>query len=201
MHFQPDAIYHIYNQDDNRQQTFFREENYLDFLKKMRTFILPHVDFLAYCLMRNHFHWLIHTKQSACNWINFLSGPDKTVNAPPRQQLNHQINIVLRSYTRAINNQENRSGSLFRQHTKAQNGWVDEFIDAAKRKNGTDDFTFGIGNDYALQCFHYIHGNPVRAGMVKNTSDWPYSSARDYAGIRNGNLCNQLLTKELLGFM
>jgi putative transposase len=29
---------------------------------------------------------------------------------------------------------------------------------------------------------NYIHMNPVRAGLCSNPDDWPYSSARDYAG-------------------
>ena len=199
MLFQPNAIYHIYNQGNNRQQVFFSDENYLFFLRKMRQFILPHADFLAYCLMPNHFHWLVVTKESACEWLDFSPTPNTSSNAKPRQRLSHQVNILLRSYTRAINNQEQRSGSLFRLHTKAKDGWIDEFVEAARRKNSTDDFRFGIDNDYALQCFFYIHENPVKAGLVPNPTDWPYSSARDYAGLRNGTLCNQLLAKELLG--
>ena len=34
---------------------------------------------------------------------------------------------------------------------------------------------------------------------VKIATDWPYSSASDYAGLRNGTLCNQGLAKQLLG--
>jgi len=198
MLFQPNAIYYVYNQGNNRQPVFFKEENYLFFLRKMRQFILPHADFLAYCLMPNHFHWLIVTKETACEYLDF-STADKPSNAKPRQRLSHQINTLLRSYTRAINNQEQRSGSLFRLHTKAKDGWIDEFVEAAQRRNGAEDFHFGVDNDYALRCFLYIHENPAKAGLVSNSTDWTYSSARDYAGLRNGTLCNQLLAKELLG--
>lgn len=55
MHFEPNAIYHIYNQGNNRQQVFFREENYLYCLRKMRKYLLPYGDLLCYCLMPNHF--------------------------------------------------------------------------------------------------------------------------------------------------
>ena len=30
----------------------------------------------------------------------------------------------------------------------------------------------------------YFHANPVRRGLVERTIDWPWSSARWYAGIR-----------------
>ncbi|MBK9734814.1 MAG: hypothetical protein IPO92_07550 [Saprospiraceae bacterium] len=36
--------------------------------------------------------------------------------------------IMLMSYTNAINKQEQRSGSLFRQNTKIQDGWIDDVI-------------------------------------------------------------------------
>jgi putative transposase len=52
---------------------------------------------------------------------------------------------------------------------------------------------------YAAMCFHYIHQNPLRVGIVERIEDWHYSAYRDYAGMRNGTLCNQQLTKELLG--
>ncbi|MCL4198120.1 MAG: transposase [Phycisphaerales bacterium] len=32
----------------------------------------------------------------------------------------------------------------------------------------------------------YIHQNPVRRGLVKRSTDWPWSSARWYAGDRSG---------------
>lgn len=198
MHFISNTIYHIYNQGNNRQKVFFRDENYLFFLSKMRHFILPHAHFLAYCLMPNHFHWLIITKESACEWLDFGTTTEKTTRYSPRQRLSHQINTLLRSYTRAINNQEDRSGSLFRLHTKAKDGWQDEFIEAAKANNGTGHFRFNSDNDYAAQCFHYIHENPSKAGLVLNPNDWLYSSARDYAGLRDGTLCNQVLARELL---
>ena len=32
----------------------------------------------------------------------------------------------------------------------------------------------------------YIHRNPMRAGLVQRPEDWPWSSARDYAGSVSG---------------
>lgn len=57
---------------------------------------------------------------------------------------------------------------------------------------------FRQDNDYAVQCFHYIHENAVKTGLCTVATDWLYSSARDYAGLRNGTLCNQALAKRLL---
>ncbi|MDD4236020.1 MAG: hypothetical protein PHF99_08405, partial [Bacteroidales bacterium] len=53
-------IYHIYNQGNNRRRIFLIRENYLFFLKKIETYILPYADILAYCLMPNHFHLMVY---------------------------------------------------------------------------------------------------------------------------------------------
>jgi hypothetical protein len=52
---------------------------------------------------------------------------------------------------------------------------------------------------YDLTCFNYIHQNPMKAKLVEKMEDWPYSSFRDYCGIRNGTLCNKELAVKLLG--
>lgn len=36
------------------------------------------------------------------------------------------------------------------------------------------------------ETVEYIHGNPVKAGLVRRPEDWKWSSARDYAEPRTG---------------
>jgi REP element-mobilizing transposase RayT len=119
------------------------------------------MDFLAYCLMPNHFHFLIQTKKEY-----------------QAEEATNAFRVLLSSYTRAINKQEDRTGSLFQQNAKAKS-----LEDAA---------------DYHFICFHYIHQNPMRARLVPRMEDWEFSSFRDYIGLRNGTLCNQALAKELI---
>ena len=222
MKYEPQTIYHIYNQGNNHQPIFFQEKNYIFFLNKMRTHLLPHVEILCYCLMPNHFHWLVYTKESAClpsnavkprqllnGGVSSLKQKDSSKSggdskSPPdystrnskdyQQNLSHAIGILLSSYTRAINKQEGRDGSLFRKETKSKNGIIDGFITIeGKNKN----LFFKPDNHYAATCFNYIHQNPVKANLCKKPEDWRYSSASDYAGLRNGTLCNQDLAKRL----
>ena len=183
MQFEASLMYHIYNQGNNKQPVFFKPENYLFFIRKMRTFMLPYVDFLCYCLMPNHFHFLVMVTKVAQPLPN---GKERS--------LNESIAIMLRSYSRAINKQEGRSGALFREETKAKNGIIDGFITL----DGKDsDHFFKSDNKYGRICFDYIHNNPVKPNLATKASDWPFSSAADYAGLRNGTLCNMDLARTL----
>jgi putative transposase len=209
MKYHPQTIYHIYNQGNNQQPIFFNADNYIFFLQKMRKHLSPHVEFLSYCLMPNHFHWLVYTKDSACapsnavkprqkfnggvsilsekDWSDDLKSSDQYLE-DYQQNLSRSIGTLLSSYTRAINKQEGRRGSLFRPKTKSKSGIIDGFITInGQHKN----LFFKPDNNYAATCFHYIHQNPVKANLSTTPEDWRYSSARDFAGLRNGTLCNQ----------
>jgi len=255
MNFYPNTLFHIYNQGNNRQQVFFTDENYYFFLWKMRAYLLPFGDMVAYCLMPNHFHWLFYVKETEVDklamkahleYVEMLRkkkkagvsegvtlsdtlttvGSDTLTPIPfhgsgieqaiagvaasegvtssdtltadsPKITLNESIGILQRSYTRAINKAQNRTGSLFRKECKAQDGWIEEFV-TLTNKAGKQDFRFLAGSSYAWQCFNYIHENPPKAKLALKPEDWPFSSARDYAGMRHGTLCNLELGRQLI---
>ena len=169
MNFESGSIYHVYNRGNNKQVIFFTRANYLFFLNKVRNEISPIADIISYCLMPNHYHLMIQAKE--------LSDDAK-------HPLSRKLGTLQSSYTRAINIQENRTGSLFQQKTKA--------IEIYSLYDSNDK------NDYLTTCFHYIHQNPLKAGLVMRMEDWEYSSFRDYAGFRKGTLINMQLAREIL---
>src|ERR1043165_3191633 len=57
-----DTYYHIYNRGVNRENIFIEERNYDLFLKLLEKHLLPVVDLVAYCMLRNHFHLLVRVK-------------------------------------------------------------------------------------------------------------------------------------------
>lgn len=162
MEFYPEKLYHIYNRGINKQSIFFDEKHYLLFLTKIRHHFLPHCHIIAYCLMPNHFHFMVETKPKL---VPFAFQKD--------------IGILLRSYTRKINHQRQRTGSLFQQHTKAK-------------------ILENSHYHYPFICFQYIHQNPIKANLVKKMGNWQFSSFKDYMGLRNGTLCNKRLAYERL---
>ncbi len=54
-----DHYYHIYNRGNQREDIFLERENYIYFLKKFRQYFGGITDTLCYCLMPNHFHFLL----------------------------------------------------------------------------------------------------------------------------------------------
>jgi putative transposase len=175
MEFFANNIYHIYNRGNNKNSIFLKEGNYIYFLQKVRKYILPHCDILAYVLMPNHFHFLIHADERTEKQM-----PEGSVS---KNVLSEGIRLLLSSYTKGINKQENRTGNLIQQNTKS------------KCVYDTDN---PYNTRYAATCFHYIHQNPLKAGFVNSIEEWKYSSFPDYAGLRNGTLCNKEMADNLL---
>ncbi len=57
-----DHFYHIYNRGINSCSVFIDEENYHFFLSRFKKYLSSFIEVYAYCLMPNHFHFLIRVK-------------------------------------------------------------------------------------------------------------------------------------------
>lgn len=167
MKFTDGNLFHIYNKGNNLQKIFFKEDNYFYFLSKIRKYICPHCDLLAYCLLPNRFNFFIHANKQT------VSCDEKG-----RNFLSEGFKYLLSSYTKAINVQQQRTGSLFTQNTHCRK---------------VDDGYF-----QSLICLLFIHQCPLKAGLVTKLEDWEFSSFRDYCGFRNGSLCRRDLAFDLL---
>ncbi len=208
-------IYHIYNQGNNRQQIFFNRENQLFFVQKMSDYLLPYCDILAWCLMPNHFHWMVYVRETKVEiparegvfYKDALSN-SPTYHVPAREgvsqrdtlsikqnmrTLNNSIGYLIRSYSQAVNKQMHFSGSLFRKETKADCITNPQEISPSfyNLGFGTRIMLHDPEKEYPQACFNYIHQNPVKAGLVKHAEDWEFSSFRDICGLRNGKLINR----------
>ena len=102
MHLVKNKYYHFYNRSNNKEVVFKENRNYLYFLIKYRKYLSNFVNTICYCLMPDHFHFLIK------------------IVSEETDQIKTNIGILLSSYTKAINKSFNWTGSLFQEHTKAK---------------------------------------------------------------------------------
>jgi putative transposase len=183
MHFEEEHIYHVYNRGNNKVPIFFSSKNYLHLLKKIRSEWLAYRDLYCYCLMPNHFHFMLQPKKEGCKPIVLKE------RVTHMQILSKAIGKTLSSYTQAINIQNNTTGNLFQKKTKAKCLTEQSIIEPPYHTK-----------DYLTNCFFYIHNNPLTANLVTDLSQWPYSSWPDYYGLRNGTLCNIEEAMNQIGF-
>ena len=207
MDFAEGHIYHVYNRGNNSQTVFFARQNYLFFLEKVRKYILPYADILAWCLMPNHFHLMIEvnrvvvdaSEQVTPNGSEGFTSSETLTKPSKKRTLNDSIGIILRSYSRAIQKQQKMTGSLFQKETKAlcltePQGVSQAYFNTHFGMMGNLDLP---ETNYLNVCFDYIHLNPVNAKLVAEPEDWEFSSYRDYYCGRKGKLINRELAKEM----
>ncbi len=155
--FQPEAYYHLYNHGNGNENIFRSNENYIWFLKRYKDYISPIANTFAYCLMPNHFHFLIQIK-SFDEIKAHYEQKEKSKSSEAfeaNKYVTQCFSNFLNSYAKAFNKMYNRKGSLF--------------LDNVQRK--------AVSNDsYFTQLIHYIHANPVHHGFVKSMEAWQYSS-------------------------
>ncbi len=88
-----DTYFHIYNRGVNRNTVFFDDENYRFFIQRMSEYLTPELDVIAYCLMPNHFHFLVQQHQP--------------------EAISTFMGRISKSYVQAVNMRFNRTGHLF----------------------------------------------------------------------------------------
>lgn len=96
--FESGCYYHVYNCAVGKDLLFYQERNYIYFLKKYHQYLSEYIETYVYCLIPNHFHFLIRIPDD-------LAEPDKIVSEAFRR-----FGI---SYSQSINKQQERKGTLF----------------------------------------------------------------------------------------
>jgi len=153
----PGEFYHLFNHANGWENVFIEEKNYSFFLKRLSHHVLPVCRIYAYCLMKNHFHFLIRIRQP--DELRLLWGNDKDGNNLGEKKLTLKISKAFAnffsSYTLAFNKVYKRMGSLFIPNMKT------ELVNS---------------DEYFRNAVLYIHRNPVHHKFVKSFEDWEHSS-------------------------
>jgi putative transposase len=183
------TFYHFYNHAISNESLFVSDRNYDFFYRQYFKYLNPLVKTFAFCLMPNHFHFLIKvrdkkeiteyfktSKTPVLEKIENLAGfENHKINLSDKnlaglenlQGLNDQLLVkahkqfgnFFNSYAKAFNKVYYRKGKLFRNHMNLKE------VDNA---------------NYLKNLIHYIHLNPVIHGFVNDPADWKYSSYFEY---------------------
>ncbi|KFE99718.1 hypothetical protein IX39_03390 [Chryseobacterium formosense] len=145
-HLEPDRFYHIFNRGVNSKLAFLNNENFNFFLRKAKIYIIPYFEIYAYCLMPNHFHFILKTKseidRSHENYKNDgLHSEDCFYSKA--------ISKFISSYTQSFNKVYQRSGPVFESPFKRI------IIDS---------------EEYLRNLIIYIHQNPANFQEYKFSS-------------------------------
>ena len=89
-----DHYYHIFNRGINSQTIFLNEDNMSYFLKLAEKHLRDSIEVIAYCLMNNHFHFIVKIIK------------DESI-------ATQAFSNLFNAYAKAFNKQQNRTGTLF----------------------------------------------------------------------------------------
>jgi putative transposase len=95
-----DKYYHIFSQANGMIDIFKESRNYPFFIDKMEKHLSPVCEIIAFCLMKNHFHLVVKTKEIE------------------ETQISRAFANLFIGYAKAYNKAYNRSGSLFKKPFK-----------------------------------------------------------------------------------
>jgi putative transposase len=147
--------YHIYNRGNNYDIIFHEERNYDYFLKLYEKHLLPITDLYVYCLIPNHFHFLLKIKPE--KEIEYYKDEIEKLKKISQEHLfiSRKFSNFFNAYTKALNKGYNHRGSLFQ-----------ERFGRIKIED----------ENYFSNLINYIHNNPIRHRLTDNFVDYPHSS-------------------------
>jgi len=150
-HLAPGTYYHIFNRGINSETLFKEKRNYAFFLSRYLKYISPIARTYAFCLLKNHFHFLICTRSEET--LNNFMPVTKAYST--EQIISLQFSHLFNSYAQAVNKRFSRTGGLFET--------------PFRRIEINEEY-------YLLHLIAYIHLNPIKHGFTKDYINYLYSS-------------------------
>jgi REP element-mobilizing transposase RayT len=156
-------VYHIYNRGINRETIFIEERDFHYFLKLYEKHIVPIANTFAYCLLGNHFHFLLRIK-------NQDEIEPESIKSPSQHFSN-----LFNAYAKAINKAYERTGSLFQRPfrrkeivSKAYFTRLLVYIHRNPQKHGfVDDF-----RDWPFSSYHLLTSHNPTPLAREETLNW-----------------------------
>jgi putative transposase len=164
--FYENSVYHVYNRTNNKELLFIDRPDRQFFMRQWQTYLGDYLDTYAYCLMSNHFHFVVKIKTPNEGYWQSVKA-EKTVASMQFLEGKIELNAFLEdqfkrfftSYANTINKKYKRHGSLFQ-----------------KRFKRVEQIT--LLNILTKIC--YTHHNPLHHNAASFYDGWEFSSYRAY---------------------
>ena len=139
----PNHFYHIVSRGNRKELLFHDERDCRTFLYILQQVFETHpFEIASYCLMNNHYHLQLRSKETPISKI---------------------MSLVNKRYASYFNTRYDLTGHVFEKRYFAE------------PLNSSANM---------LEVSRYIHLNPIKASLVTQPEDYPWSSYRDYFSIR-----------------
>ncbi len=171
--FAPGSTYHLYNRGVGKMNIFPAEEDFFFFLRRLKEILFPSLiiekgrRYIPTKLPEGAFDLLTYCLMPNHFHLCILQNTGLPISA--------LMEKLCTSYSKYYNKKYKRIGSLFQDQFKAVLVESDEQL---------------------MWLTYYIHGNPLKAKLVSDLRNYPYSSYLDYLGLRKGTLCSKDLVLE-----
>lgn len=145
-----DQPYHIYNRGANKQKLFYSDKDYQRFLENIGKYHqrFPTITFLAYCLLPNHFHFVLQE-----------TTPEGQNVPAHTTHISQFMNLIQQSYAlyfnRAHKQQKKKKGPVFDGRFQARVIRTEQHL---------------------YQTQNYVEFNALKHRVVSDPHQWPYSS-------------------------
>lgn len=183
--FAPNCYYHIFNRGNGKQDIFFDDEDRKFFILRLRENLFP-TQFRETHPVKSRINGRWQYKRKTLpdgaftllcyclmpNHFHLLIRQNALVN------INKLISKVCTSYSKYFNKKYEKVGHVLQDKFKA---------------------VLVVSDPQLLWVSAYIHQNPQVAGLVSKLQDFVWSSYPDYAGIRNGSLCDLTMLISMVG--
>ncbi len=170
--------FHIYNRGVNSTNIFENEENMSYFLSLFKKYLSDSVDILSYCLLNNHFHFIVEIKNE---------------NSP------QAFSNLFNAYSKAFNKQNSRTGSLFERPFKRKLIKDEEYLKNLILYVHKNPETHKIIKDFRTYKFSSFHDfSSDNNGLITSKKDYVLSL---FENLDNFNFMHQNSSlKDLSGF-
>ncbi len=183
--FTEHGIYHVFNRTNNKEKLFLNDENHYFFLRKYEDYLSPFLETFVWCLLPNHFHFLVRIKSIDIIKSTLNSVGSNKLSITEKKFLDNTVSFseliegafkrFFQSYALAFNKIHKRKGNLF--------------YKPFKRLEVVQESHF-------IQAVIYIHANAVKHNIIKDFTIWKWSS---YHTMLSDSVTN-LLREEVLAW-